>query len=122
VSVTVRPRGRRILVRRDAKEGMTAGGIILPDGAKDKPQRGTVVAVGPGELSDEGYRIPVEGLCVGDKVIWQKFAGEAFVLDGKDEIFLVEDKEVLAVLHYDDDDDLAAELVGARIEDLYAPA
>jgi chaperonin GroES len=100
LSVTVRPRGTRVLVRRDDAEGITAGGIILPDGVKDKPQRGTVLAIGPGRLSDEGYRIPVEHVAQGDQVLFTKYSGEAFKFEGKEEIFLVDEKDIIAVIEH----------------------
>jgi chaperonin GroES len=84
---------------------MSAGGIILPDQSKDKPQRGTVVAIGPGRLSDEGYRIPVEGVEAGDHVLFTKYSGEAFRFNGRgEEIFLVEDKDVIAVVSDETDE------------------
>jgi chaperonin GroES len=105
LSLKVRPRGGRVLVRRDDAEGITAGGIILPDGVKDKPQRGTVVAIGPGRLSDEGYRIPVEHVELGDQVLFTKYSGEAFRFQGKEEIFLVDEKDIIAVIEINDDEE-----------------
>jgi chaperonin GroES len=104
LSVTVKPRGSRVLIRRNDAEGITAGGIILPDGVKDKPQRGTVLALGPGRLSDAGYRIPIEHVEVGDDVLWMKYSGEAFKFSGKEEIFLVDEKEIIAVLEDPEDE------------------
>jgi chaperonin GroES len=98
MGVKVKPRGNRVLVRRDEAEGITSGGIILPDGVKDRPQRGTVLALGPGRLSDAGYRIPIEHVEVGDQVLFTKYSGEAFKFSGKDEIFLVKEDEIIAVV------------------------
>jgi chaperonin GroES len=96
MSIVVHPRLNRVLIKRDDAEGKSRGGIILPDKAKDKPQRGVVLAVGPGRLTDQGYRLPV-GLEQGNKVLFTKYSGEAFQID-EEEIFLVEDKDVIAVV------------------------
>jgi chaperonin GroES len=76
------------------QEEVLASGIILPDTAKEKPQEGKVVAVGPGRLSDEGKHIPME-LKVGDKVIYSKFAGTEYK-DGDEEYLILRESDVLA--------------------------
>lgn len=104
----VRPRGARVVIHRDEAESVTAGGIFLPDGAKDKPQRGTVLAVGPGRKSELGALIPVEGVRAGDSVLYTKFAGDVFKHDG-DEVILVEDRDIIAViepLDFNEDDEV----------------
>ena len=76
--VTFKPLGNRIVVEPlEGDEQMSAGGIYIPDTAKEKPQQGTVVAVGPGKLSDEGKRIPME-IEVGDTVVYSKYGGTEY--------------------------------------------
>ncbi len=91
-----RPLHDRVVVKRIEEEAKTAGGIIIPDTAKEKPQQGEVVAVGPGHLDDNGKRIPVE-VSVGDRILYAKYTGTDVKLDGEDFIVLNE-KEVLAKL------------------------
>jgi len=73
----LKPIGDRIIVRREAAEEKTRGGILLPDTAKNKPQRGEVLAVGPGKMTDDGTRAPMT-LKVGDKVLFTSWAGDEF--------------------------------------------
>jgi len=88
------PLGERLIVTPMEQEEVLASGIILPDTAKEKPQEGKVVAVGPGRLSDEGKHIPME-LKVGDKVIYSKFAGTEYK-DGDEEYLILRESDVLA--------------------------
>jgi chaperonin GroES len=93
----IKPLGDRILVRRVEEEGeVKRGGIIIPDTAKEKPQEGEVLAVGPGRLTDEGKRIPLE-VKTGDKILMGKYAGTEVKLDGEECLILRED-DVLAVI------------------------
>jgi chaperonin GroES len=91
----LKPIGDRIVVRREAAEEKTAGGILLPDSAKNKPQRGTVVAVGPGRLNDDGSRAPMQ-LKAGDKVLFTSWAGDEYQADG--DILLMREGDVMCVL------------------------
>jgi chaperonin GroES len=96
--MNIKPLGDRIVVRREEAEEKTSGGIVLPDSAKNKPQRGTVLAVGPGKLLDDGSR---RGLQVkkGDKVLFTTWAGDEF--KGRtttDNILLMREEDVLAVI------------------------
>ena len=76
--VTFKPLGNRVVVEpQEGEEQMTAGGIYIPDTAKEKPQEGVVVAIGPGRLSDDGSRVPME-VEVGDTVIYSKYAGTEY--------------------------------------------
>ena len=77
------PLGERIVIMPMEQEQTTKGGIYLPDTAKEKPQEGEVVAVGPGRVTDDGTHIAME-LSVGDKVIYSKYAGTEVTVDGKD--------------------------------------
>jgi chaperonin GroES len=75
---------------------MTKSGIVLPDTAKERPQEGTVLAVGPGRTLDDGTREPME-LSVGQKILFQKYAGTEFKLD-EDELLILSQKDILAVI------------------------
>jgi chaperonin GroES len=92
----VRPLHDRILVKRVEEEQKTAGGIIIPDTAKEKPQEGRVMAVGNGKLTDEGKVIPLE-VSVGDRILFGKYSGSEINLDGEEHLIIRED-DVLAVL------------------------
>jgi chaperonin GroES len=92
----IRPMNDRILVVRVEEEKKTAGGIIIPDTAKEKPQEGRVVAAGPGKMSDDGKRIPME-LKKGDRVLFSKYAGSEIKIDGVEHIFMRED-DILGIL------------------------
>ena len=94
----LKPIGDRIVVRREAAESKTAGGIILPDSAKNKPQRGTVLAVGPGRMKPNGSRAEPQ-LKVGDKVLFTAWAGDEFKdKGGSDELVLMHEGDVLCVI------------------------
>ena len=98
--MNLQPLGDRIIVRREASDEKTAGGILLPDTAKKKPQRGTVVAVGPGRVNKkDGTRLPMQ-LKAGDKVLFTSWAGDEFE-DRKakeGEIVVMHEGDVLAVI------------------------
>jgi chaperonin GroES len=88
------PIADRIVILPLEREQTTKGGIYLPDTVKEKPQEGEVIAVGPGRVSDDGTRIPME-LAVGDRVIYSKYAGTEYK-DGDDEYLILRDSDVLA--------------------------
>ncbi len=92
----LRPLGDRVVIKPTPREEMTKTGIVLPDTAKEKPQEGTIIAAGPGKLSDEGAREPMD-VAVGDKVLYAKYAGTEFKVDG-DEYLIVSQKDILAVV------------------------
>jgi chaperonin GroES len=94
--LNVRPLHDRILVRRMAEEEKTAGGIIIPDTAKEKPQRGQVVAVGKGRLGEDGKIVPLE-VKEGDNVLFTKYAGTELKLEGG-EYLMIREEDVLGVL------------------------
>lgn len=96
-SLNLKPLGDRLVVEPATREEMTASGIVLPDTAKEKPHRGTVVAAGEGRRDDDGDRIPMD-VKVGDEVLFAKYAGTEFKLDDKDYLILAE-KDVLAILN-----------------------
>ena len=90
----LKPLGGRVVVKPLEREEMTRSGIVLPDTAKEKPQEGKILAIGPGERDEDGKRIPVE-LKVGDRVLYQKYAGTEFKLDDE-ELLVLQEKDVLA--------------------------
>ena len=92
----LKPLNDRVIVTRVEKEQKTAGGIIIPDTAKEKPQEGKIVAAGPGKLDDNGNRIPME-VKEGDRILFSKYAGTEIKIDGVEHIFMKED-DILAVL------------------------
>ncbi len=92
----IRPLNDRILVKRLASEEMTAGGIIIPDSAKEKPAEGEIVAVGPGKLNDHGERVTMD-VKAGDTVLFSKYGGTDIKLDGQDYLIMRED-DILGVV------------------------
>ena len=92
----VRPLHDRILVQRLVEGEQQIGGIIIPDSAKEKPQRGTVVAVGAGRISDDGLRLPIE-LKPGDTILFGKYSGSEIKLEGA-EYLIMKESDVLAAL------------------------
>ncbi|MDR3692927.1 MAG: co-chaperone GroES [Fimbriimonas sp.] len=94
--MAIQPLHDRIILEASAKEERSAGGIILPDTAQEKPQRGTVLAVGPGKRLDSGQLAPVD-VKAGDLVLYGKYAGTEVKVDGKEYIIL-RAEDILAVL------------------------
>ena len=94
--VNIQPLGERVLIQREASEETTAGGIVLPDSAKDKPARGSVVAVGDGRLLDDGTRGALQ-VSEGDRVIFSSYAGETIKV-ADEEYLLMREDDILAVI------------------------
>ena len=92
----IRPLNDRILVKRLEGEAKTAGGIIIPDSAKEKPAEGEIVAVGPGKLNDAGQRVAID-VAVGDRILFSKYGGTEVKLDGEDFLIMRED-DILGVV------------------------
>lgn len=92
----IRPLNDRVLVLRVEEEEKTAGGIIIPDTAKEKPMEGKVVAVGPGKVGDDGKRAPMD-VKEGDRVLFAKYAGTDIKVDGVDQIFMKE-SDILGIV------------------------
>ena len=90
----IEPLGDRVVIKPTAKEDVSKGGIVLPDTAKEKPQEGKIIAVGPGRLTEEGKRIAME-VKKGDKVIYSKYAGTEFKLDDE-ELVIMREGDILA--------------------------
>jgi len=95
-SPKVRPLGEKVLIKRLEAEEKTRGGIVLPDTAKEKPQKGTVLAVGDGKLLDDGTRAKFQ-VAKGDKVLFGSFAGTEIKIEGE-EYVLMDESDILAVL------------------------
>ena len=92
----VQPLADRLVIRANEREEMTVSGIVLPDTAKEKPQEGTVIAVGPGRLNDKGARVALE-VSVGDTVLYAKYAGTEVKVDGED-LLILKESDVLAIV------------------------
>jgi len=92
----LRPLGDKVVIQALEREEVTKSGLVLPDTAKEKPQEGKVIAVGPGRLLDSGERVAPE-LKEGDRIIFSKYSGTEFKLDGEDYLILSE-RDVLAVV------------------------
>ncbi len=92
----LQPLGDRVVVEREESESRTAGGILLPDSAKNKPARGTVISVGDGKLTDDGTRKPLQ-VKPGDRVLFTSYAGEQFKV-GDNELLLMHEEDILAVI------------------------
>ncbi|HET7027458.1 MAG TPA: co-chaperone GroES [Candidatus Limnocylindrales bacterium] len=95
-STKLRPLGDRVVVKPTAREEMTKSGIVLPDTAKEKPQEGTIVAVGPGKTLDDGSREAMD-VSAGQKVLYAKYAGTEFKVD-EEELLIVSQKDILAIV------------------------
>jgi len=95
-AIKLRPLGDRVVVKPLSREETTKSGIVLPDTAKEKPQRGTIIAVGEGRRDDDGDRIPMD-VKVGDQVLFAKYAGTEFKLDDE-ELLILSEKDILAVI------------------------
>ena len=92
----LRPLGDRVVIQPTPREEMTKSGIVLPDTAKEKPQEGKIIAAGPGRLTDEGKREPMD-VKEGDVVLYAKYAGTEFKVEGE-ELLIVSQKDILAIV------------------------
>ena len=96
MSISIKPLEDRIVIRQVEAEQTTASGLVIPDTAKEKPQEGEVIAVGPGRVDDDGNRIPVD-VKVGDVVIYSRYGGTEVKYDGQ-EFQILSSRDVLAVV------------------------
>lgn len=96
--VSIRPLGEKVLVQRLEAEEKTAGGIVLPDSAREKPKRGTILSVGEGRLLDSGERKPLQ-VKKGDQVLFSSYAGTEVKVDGQ-EMIIMDESDILAVLEH----------------------
>jgi len=92
----IKPLADRVVIKPSEAEERTAGGIILPDTAKEKPQEGSVVAVGPGKISENGTKVAME-VKVGNKVLYGKYSGTEIVIDGVEHLIMRE-SDILAII------------------------
>ncbi len=95
--VTLKPLADRVVIEPLAQEEVTAFGIILPETAKEKPQKGTVIAAGPGKRDDKGALIPME-VKVGDVVLYAKYAGTELKLEGGKQVLVLRESDILAIV------------------------
>ncbi|GAB4521904.1 MAG: co-chaperone GroES [Anaerolineales bacterium] len=95
-TTTLKPLGNRVVIKPIEDEGKTASGLFLPDNAKEKPQKGTVLAVGPGERDENGKRIPLD-VSEGDIVLFAKYSGTEIKL-GDDKLLIMRESDLLAVV------------------------
>jgi chaperonin GroES len=96
MSLNLKPLGDRVVVEPIEQEEMTASGIVLPETAKEKPQRGTIIAAGPGARDEDGKRIALD-VSVGDTVLYAKYAGTEFKVDGK-KLLILKESDLLAIV------------------------
>ena len=94
MTVNLQPLGDRVIVKPTPKEDVTKGGIVLPDTAKEKPQEGKVIAVGPGKLNDDGNRIAMD-VKKGDIVVYAKYGGTE-LKEGDEELIILRESDILA--------------------------
>jgi chaperonin GroES len=96
MSVKLKPLGDRLVVEPKEREEMTASGLILPETAKEKPQEGEVIAVGPGRRDDDGKRVAMD-VSVGDRVLYAKYGGTEIKIDGQ-KLLILKESDVLAIV------------------------
>ena len=94
--MNLKPLGGRVVIEPLEQEDVTAGGIVLPDTAKEKPQRGKVLSVGPGERDEDGKRIPMD-VSVGDTVLFAKYAGTEIKVESK-KVLILRESDLLAIV------------------------
>jgi chaperonin GroES len=97
MAISIEPLGNRLVVEPIEEEEITAGGIVLPETAKEKPQKGTVLAVGPGERNDKGEHMPLE-VAEGDQVLFAKYSGTEIKYDGK-KLLIMRESDILAKIN-----------------------
>jgi len=96
MAISFKPLGSRVVVEPTEQEEVTAGGIVLPETAKEKPQKGKVLSVGPGDRNDKGERIPMD-VAKGDTVLFAKYAGTEIKVDGK-KLLILRESDLLAIV------------------------
>jgi chaperonin GroES len=95
-NIKLQPLGDRVVLEREESESITAGGIVLPDSAKDKPARGKIIAVGDGRIMKDGSRAPLQ-VKAGNRVLFSSYAGDTFKL-GDRELLLMREEDILAII------------------------
>jgi chaperonin GroES len=101
MTLNLKPLGDRVVVEPLEQEDMTASGLVLPETAKEKPQKGTILAAGPGARDEEGKRVALD-VAVGDTVLFAKYAGTEFKVDGK-KLLILKESDLLAIVEAADE-------------------
>jgi chaperonin GroES len=96
MTTSLKPLGDRVVIKPSDKEETTKSGLVIPDTVKEKPQEGTIIAVGPGRTDEDGDRIPMD-VKVGDKVLFAKYAGTEMKIDD-DDLLILSEKDILAIV------------------------
>ena len=96
MTISMKPLGSRVVIEPMEQEEMTAGGIVLPETAKEKPQKGTVLATGPGDRDEDGDKMPLD-VKVGDTVLFQKYGGTEIKVDNK-KLLILRESDLLAIV------------------------
>ncbi len=96
MSIKLKPLGNRVVIEPNEQEEITAGGIVLPETAKEKPQKGTVLSAGPGERDDDGKHVPLD-VKEGDTVLFAKYAGTEIKIEGK-KLLIMRESDLLAIV------------------------
>jgi chaperonin GroES len=96
MAINLKPLGGRVVIEPIEQEEVTAGGIVLPETAKEKPQKGKVLSIGPGERDDEGKRIPMD-VKAGDTVLFAKYSGTEIKIDNK-KLLILSERDILAII------------------------
>ena len=96
MSVSLKPLGNRVVVEPIEQEEVTSGGIVLPESAKEKPQKGKILAIGPGDRDEDGDRIPMD-VSEGDTILYAKYSGTEIKMDGK-KLLILRESDILAIL------------------------
>ncbi len=96
MSMSLKPLGNRVVVEPIEQEDITSGGIVLPETAKEKPQKGKVLSIGPGDRDEDGKRIPMD-VSVGDTVLYAKYGGTEIKIDGK-KLLILRETDLLAIV------------------------
>lgn len=97
MAAKIQPLGDKVLLEILEPEGKTKGGIVLPDSAKEKPQEGKVIAVGPGKVKDDGSRIPLQ-VKEGQKVLFSKYSANEFTTKEGEEFSIIKEEDILAII------------------------
>ena len=96
MAMNLKPLGDRVVIKPSPKEEVTKSGLVIPDTAKEKPQEGTILAIGPGKMDEDGKRLPMD-VKKGDKVLYAKYAGTEIKLEGE-EYLIVKESDILAIV------------------------
>jgi chaperonin GroES len=98
MAISLKPLGSRVVIEPTEQEEITAGGIVLPETAKEKPQEGKVIAVGPGDRDEDGKRIPLD-VAVGNKVLFAKYSGTEIKIESK-KLLILRESDLLAIVEH----------------------